>query len=128
MKEKNKKKHFIEDVNKSPEYKIAKTPEGIEYKFIESPKYIIIPIETHYIKPNENLDSIIKPAIAISNENDYLVIAETPIAISQGRLVDESKFEPSIKAKFLSIIWSKYFWGYILGPVLKIKKRTTQVG
>ena len=124
MKDKNFKNHSIMDENKSPKYKIAKTPEGIEYKFIDTPKNIIIPIETHYIKAKESLDPIIQPAIAISNENDYLVIAETPIAISQGRLVDEAKFEPSIKAKFLSLIWSKYIWGYILGPLLKIKKRT----
>jgi len=98
--------------------------EKIEYKFIEKEKYILIPIETKYIKPNESLDPIIKAAIAISNDNDYLVIAETPIAISQGRLVDEANFEPSIKAKLLAILWSKYIWGYILGPVLRIKKRT----
>ena len=98
--------------------------EKIEYKFIEKEKYILIPIETKYIKPNESLDPIIKATIAISNDNDYLVIAETPIAISQGRLVDEANFEPSIKAKLLAILWSKYIWGYILGPVLRIKKRT----
>jgi F420-0:gamma-glutamyl ligase-like protein len=53
-----------------------------------------------------------------------LVIAETPIAISQGRLIDESEFTPSLKAKILAVLWSKYIWGYILGPLLGIKKRT----
>ncbi|MCL2156987.1 MAG: coenzyme F420-0:L-glutamate ligase [Methanobrevibacter sp.] len=120
----NKKNHLANDTNKNPSYKIAKTQEGIEYKFIETGKYVLIPIETNYIKANESLDPIIKPTIAISNDGDYLVIAETPIAISQGRLVDEANFEPSIKAKLLATLWSKYIWGYILGPVLNIKKRT----
>ncbi len=93
-------------------------------KHVENDDYYIIPIETGYIKPNENLDAIIKPAKEFMEDGDYLVIAETPIAISQGRLIDESKYSPSLKAKFLAGIWSKYIWGYILGPLLKIKKRT----
>ena len=120
------KKHRADNSIENSVYKKARTLEGIEYSYIETEKYIIIPLETSYIKPNESLDCIINLAIAISNENDYLVIAETPIAISQGRLVDESNFTPSIKAKFLAIIWSKYIWGYFLGPLLKIKKRTIQ--
>lgn len=58
------------------------------------------------------------------NDEDFLVIAETPIAISQGRIIDESRYKSSLKSKFLAIIWSKYIWGYLLGPLLKIKKRT----
>ncbi|MDR2967345.1 MAG: coenzyme F420-0:L-glutamate ligase [Methanobacteriaceae archaeon] len=124
MKDKNLKPHLAKDSNKNSLYKKAKTREGIEYKFIETEKYIVIPIETNYIKPNESLDPIINPAIAISNDNDYLIIAETPIAISQGRLIDEVSFKPSIKAKFLSFVWSKCIWGYFLGPIFQIKKRT----
>ena len=91
---------------------------------VENGEYLLIPIETGYIKPNENLNQIINPAKEYAKEGDYLVIAETPIAVSQGRLVDESKYKPSLKAKFLAEIWSKYLWGYIFGPVLGIKKRT----
>ena len=93
-------------------------------KHVINGDYIVIPIETGYIKPNDNLDSIINPAKELMKENDYLVIAETPISVSQGRLVDESKYTPSLSAKFLTTVWSKYLWGYILGPLLKIKKRT----
>lgn len=93
-------------------------------KYVENGEYIVIPIETGYIKPNENLNSIILKVKDIAKDGDYLVIAETPIAVSQGRLIDESKYTPSLKAKFLAIIWSKYLWGYILGPLFGIKKRT----
>ncbi len=93
-------------------------------KHVINGDYIVIPIETGYIKPNENLDSIILPAKELMKEKDYLVIAETPISVSQGRLVDESKYNPSLTAKFLTVVWSKYLWGYVLGPLLKIKKRT----
>ncbi|MBE6503846.1 MAG: gamma-glutamyl ligase [Methanobrevibacter sp.] len=93
-------------------------------KHVVNGDYIVIPIETGYIKPNDNLDSIIEPAKKLMKDGDYLVIAETPISVSQGRLIDESKYTPSLTAKFLTVVWSKYLWGYILGPVLGIKKRT----
>lgn len=105
-------------------YKIDKTPKGIEYKYREIKGYKVIPIETHYIKPNESIDFMIDIICELSEEEDYLVIAETPIAISQGRLIDESEYTPSLKANFLATYWSKYLWGYILGPLLRIKKRT----
>lgn len=93
-------------------------------KHVINGDYIVIPIETGYIKPNDNLDSIINPAKELMKDGDYLVIAETPISVSQNRLVDESKYTPSLTAKFLTVIWSKYLWGYVLGPILGIKERT----
>lgn len=93
-------------------------------KHTEIDDYYIIPIETGYIKPNENLDSIIEPAKELMEDGDYLVIAETPISVSHGRLVDEANYRPGLTAKFLAGFWSKYLWGYVLGPLLGIKKRT----
>ena len=93
-------------------------------KHVINGDYMVIPIETGYIKPNEDLSSIIEPARELMEDGDYLVIAETPISVSQNRLIDESKYTPSLTAKFLTTVWSKYLWGYVLGPLLKIKKRT----
>ena len=100
------------------------TSELENIKHVKNGDYIVIPIETGYIKPNDNLDCIIQPARELMEDNDYLVIAETPISVSQNRLVDESKYSPSLTAKFLTVVWSKYLWGYVLGPALGIKKRT----
>lgn len=93
-------------------------------KHVINGDYMVIPIETGYIKPNEDLNSIINPARKLMQDGDYLVIAETPISVSQGRLIDEADYTPSLTAKFLTTVWSKYLWGYIFGPLLKIKKRT----
>ena len=93
-------------------------------KHVTNGNYIVIPIETGYIKPNEDLSSIIEPAKELIEDGDYLVIAETPVAVSQNRLVDESLYSPSLTAKILTTVWSKYLWGYVLGPLLGIKKRT----
>ena len=108
----------------NPIYKEAETDEGQKYKYVEIKGYKVIPIETHYIKPNESIDFMIEDISKLANEGDYLVIAETPISVSQGRLVDEADYTPSLKATFLATYWSKYFWGYVLGPLLGIKERT----
>ena len=108
----------------NPTYKEAETEKGQKYKYVEIKGYKVIPIETHYIKPNESIDFMIEDISKLANEGDYLVIAETPISVSQGRLVDEADYTPSLKATFLATYWSKYLWGYILGPLLGIKERT----
>lgn len=86
--------------------------------------YKIIPIKTDYIKPGESYDSIIHAATPHLKNGDFLVISETPIAISQGRIVDEKNFKPSITSILLADIWSKYIWGYFMGPLFRIKRRT----
>jgi F420-0:gamma-glutamyl ligase-like protein len=89
-------------------------------------KYQTIPIHTNYIQPNQSYDIIIDALEDFVEENDYLVISETPIAISQGRIVDESEFKPSWAAYLLADWWSKYLWGYLLGPIFRVKKRTVR--
>ena len=101
-----------------------KTDEVKNIKHVINGNHIVIPIETGYIKPNDNLNSIIDPAKEIMEDGGYLVIAETPISVSQGRLIDEAEYTPSLTAKFLTTVWSKYLWGYVFGPALKIKERT----
>ena len=93
-------------------------------KHVINGDYLVMPIETGYIKPGDDLSSIINPARELMKDGDYLVRAETPVSVSQNRLIDEAEYSPSLTAKFLTVVWSKYLWGYILGPLLKIKKRT----
>ena len=89
-------------------------------------EYTLIPIKTDYIKPNESYNIIIENAAKFLRDGDFLVISETPISVSQGRLVDESEFQASILSFLLADLWSKYIWGYILGPMFRIKSRTIQ--
>lgn len=86
--------------------------------------YKLIPVETSYIKPGESLDIIIQNSLPHLDDGDFLILAENPVSISQKRLIDESNFKPSLTAIFLSEIWSKYIWGYILGPIMRINPRT----
>ena len=87
-------------------------------------RYVTIPIKTGYIKPNEPYNIIIEKAAENLEDGDFLVISETPISVSQGRLIDESKFKPTLLSFLIADLWSKYLWGYVLGPVFRIKTRT----
>ena len=40
--------------------------------------------------------------------------------------MDEKNFKPSLVAVLLADVWAKYLWGYILGPIFRIKSRTIQ--
>jgi F420-0:gamma-glutamyl ligase-like protein len=96
-------------------------------EFVDSVNDLVtIPVVTGYIKPGESYDSLVDKASKLLQDGDFLVISETPIAISQGRLVDEAQFKPSLISVLLADVWSKYIWGYILGPLLRIKSRTIQ--
>ncbi|MCC7559088.1 MAG: coenzyme F420-0:L-glutamate ligase [Methanobacterium sp.] len=95
----------------------------MEYS-IDKSSYKLIPVQSGYIKPGEPYDVIIENAVDFLEDDDFLVVSETPLAVSQGRLVDEAEFKPSFSAYILADLWSKYLWGYILGPLLGIKKRT----
>lgn len=86
--------------------------------------YTAIPVKTGYIRPYQSYDVIVDNAARLLKEGDFLVISETPISVSQGRLVDESEFKSSISSYILADIWSKYIWGYIFGPIFRIKTRT----
>ncbi len=102
---------------------IFQKQEYMEYS-IDKSSYKLIPVQSGYIKPGEPYDVIIENAVDFLEDGDFLVVSETPLAVSQGRLVDEAEFKPSFSAYILADLWSKYLWGYILGPLLGIKKRT----
>ena len=86
--------------------------------------YETIPIITDYIEANQGYDKIINELIKNCEDDDYIIISETPLSTAEGNLVDESEYHPSILSIFLCDIWSKYLFGYIISPLLKDKKRT----
>ncbi len=87
-----------------------------------------IPIKTKYIRRNEDfvlevLNSLnveIKNGLKIEN-GDFIVLSEKFVATSENNFVDEKNVKPKFWAYFC-YYWSKYLWGYILGPLLKTRE------
>ncbi|WP_455645162.1 coenzyme F420-0:L-glutamate ligase [Methanosphaera sp.] len=86
--------------------------------------YKTIPLKTDYIIPGEGYLKLINSIIGVCENNDYIIISETPISTAENNLVDESNYNPGIIAYILTEIWGKYIWGYILGPLLNYNQRT----
>ncbi|PAV07692.1 coenzyme F420-0:L-glutamate ligase [Methanosphaera cuniculi] len=87
-------------------------------------KYETIPIKTEYIKPGDGYDELIFKISQLAQDDDYIIISETPISTAENNLVNESEYTPGILAYLLCDLWSKYLWGYILAPLFGYKKRT----
>ncbi len=87
------------------------------------------PIKTKYITKNDDfvIETINSLKREIKNNNislnngDIIVLSEKFVSTSENNLVDEQNVNPSLLAYFC-YYWSKYLWGYILGPLLKTRK------
>jgi len=87
----------------------------------------IVPIKTRYLKRGEDYLEVIITALKREIKNglkledgDFVVISEKFVAIGEDNLIDERNVKVGILA-YLCYLWSKYIWGYILGPLLKTR-------
>jgi len=89
--------------------------------------YKALAIATPYWKPGENYIRCIIEAVKGKVKNgDIVVVSEKAISTALGNIVDESTVEPSHTARFLAKYWMRIMWGYILGPLCRLKKETIQ--
>ncbi|MBW9222810.1 coenzyme F420-0:L-glutamate ligase [Methanothermococcus sp. SCGC AD-155-K20] len=86
-----------------------------------------IPIESKYIKKGENhINEIINSLKREINkglnieDGDFIIVSEKFVATGENNLIDESNVKVGFWAYFC-YYWSKYIWGYILGPLLKTR-------
>ncbi|MCP8310737.1 MAG: coenzyme F420-0:L-glutamate ligase [Candidatus Methylarchaceae archaeon HK01M] len=85
-------------------------------------KYMAIPIKTKYWKPGDDYIDIIKNSIIDKIEDgDMITVSEKAISVAKGRLIDERDIKPSLLARFISLIWMRYVWGYILAKICHLK-------
>ena len=85
------------------------------------------PIRTKYWHPGDDFLKITTDAIAKHLKNgDTVVISEKALSVAIGRIVNESHVNPSLTAKFLARIWIRLVWGYVLGPLCNLSKKTVR--
>lgn len=86
--------------------------------------YKTIPLITSYMKPKEGYNTLMNVISSNCRNGDYIFLSETPVSTIEGSILDESEYNPGLIAYILCIIWSKYIWGYLLGPLLGYPERT----
>ncbi|MEM1545507.1 MAG: coenzyme F420-0:L-glutamate ligase [Candidatus Methanomethylicia archaeon] len=85
-------------------------------------KYKVLKIRTCFWYPGTDfINEIVKALKGRIRDNDIITISEKAISTALGYLIDESKIKPSSFSKFLAKVWMRIIWGYILGPLCKLK-------
>lgn len=80
-------------------------------------------IETGYWMPGDDyLEKIAASVEGKISDGDILVISEKAISVAKGLIVDENKVKPGLLARFLARVWMRFFWGYFLGQLCRMKK------
>jgi len=88
-------------------------------------KYKASAITTPYWQPGENYLQRITDSIKHKVEDgDIVTISEKAISTALGNLIDEENVKASLLARFLAKYWMRYVWGYILGPLCHLRRRT----
>ena len=83
------------------------------------------PIRTKYWRPGDDFAKIIVDSIAsYCKDGDTIAISEKAVSVAMGLVVDESGASPSLMAKVLARIWMRLVWGYILGPLCRLRRKT----
>ncbi len=78
-------------------------------------KYCALALITKYWKPGEDFQLETLRALEGKVHNgDFIVISEKAISTALGRIVDESKVESGLNAKFITDFWMRIAWGYFL--------------
>jgi F420-0:gamma-glutamyl ligase-like protein len=88
-------------------------------------KYKKVAIATPYWKPGEDfLQIIVNSVRGKINDGDLVTISEKAISTALGNILNESVFRPSLLARFLARYWMRLAWGYVLGPLCHLRKKT----
>ena len=90
-------------------------------------KFHALALTTKFWKPGDNYLDLIITALDKKLENgDFVVVSEKALSTSMGRIADESTVSPSLTARFLSRVWMRVIWGYILGALCHFGQRLLQ--
>jgi F420-0:gamma-glutamyl ligase-like protein len=86
-------------------------------------KYKVLKIRTCFWTPGTDfINEVVKALRGKIIDNDIVTISEKAISTALGYLIDESKIKPSIFSRMLAKVWMRIIWGYILGPLCKLKR------
>ena len=82
-------------------------------------------IRTEYWRPGDDFSEIVAGSVSkLCEDGDIIVISEKAISVAMGRVLDESRANPSLMAKALVRVWMRLVWGHFLGPLCHLGNKT----
>jgi F420-0:gamma-glutamyl ligase-like protein len=90
-------------------------------------RYNTVTIATRYWRPGEDYAQQIVDSIKSKiQDGDVVTVSEKAISTALGNFIDESTLKPSGMASFLARYWMRLVWGYLLGPLSRLRTKTIQ--
>jgi len=87
--------------------------------------YKTIDLITPFWRPSEDyITQIIKVLRDKVEDGDIITVSEKAIVTSLGKIVDEGEVHASLLAKSLAKCWMRLAWGYVLGQLCHLRKKT----
>jgi len=87
--------------------------------------YETIALITRYWRPGEDyIKHIINALRGKVKNGDIVTVSEKAISTASGKFIDESTIKASSLAKFLATYWMHLAWGYVLGKLCHLRKKT----
>ena len=87
--------------------------------------YKTMALVTPYWRPSEDYVKQILNAVRGKVQNgDIVTVSEKAISTALGNLIDESTVDAGSLARFLAKYWMRYAWGYVLGRLCHLRKKT----
>lgn len=88
-------------------------------------RYKTLAVRTRYWRPGEDyLGRIVESIEKRVKDGDLVTISEKALSTALSDLVDESSVQPCWVARFLAKYWMRWAWGYVLGPLCHLRKKT----
>ncbi len=89
-------------------------------------RYLARRVRTSYWRPGCNyLEAIVKALRKVKlRDGDIVVVSEKAISVAEGNIVDESGIRPSLLARLIAKYWMRLVWGYLLGVLSGLSRRT----
>jgi F420-0:gamma-glutamyl ligase-like protein len=84
----------------------------------------VLAVATKYWRPREDyLKQIVKAVEGKVVDDDFVVVSEKAISTSMNNILDETKVNPGLSAKYIASFWMKTGWGLFLGPLCHLRQR-----
>jgi F420-0:gamma-glutamyl ligase-like protein len=90
-------------------------------------KYRALALVTSFWKPREDFQAAIISAVDKRVEDgDFVVVSEKALSTASGNIVDESRVQPGVTARFLARFWMRGCWGHVFSAALRFGPRLTR--
>jgi len=88
-------------------------------------RYNTVTVTTRYWKPGEDyLQQVADSVESKIQDGDVITVSEKAISTALGNFIDESTLKPGCMASFLARYWMRLVWGYLLGPLSRLRMKT----